>query len=121
MDAAGKGPSSCCVVGTSSAAVAVVGTSFVVAVVDTSFAAVDTSFDAAAVAEPLVPFAHWVEVLCCWTLQMDHADCNDRMGFVWPFPHIHNLHFGVEVVSWHFHLHTDCLVVACQTLQPEKE
>lgn len=65
--AAGEEPSSCC------GGVVVVGTCFVV---------VGTSFVVAVVVETLVPFAHWVEVLCCWTLQMDLAGYNDQMGFV---------------------------------------
>jgi len=101
--AAGEGPSSCCVV------VAVVGTSFVV---------VGTSF-VVAVVEPFVPFAHWVWVLCCWTLQMDLVGYNDEKGSVYPWiPHVHNLHFGVEVVFWHFHLHTDCPIIGYQTHRP---
>jgi len=102
--AAGEGPSSCCVV---------------VAVVGTSFVAVGTSFVAVVVVEPSVPFAHWVGVLCCWTLQMDLVGYNDQKGCVLPwFPHVHNLHFGVEVVSWQFHLHTDCPIIGYQNHRP---
>lgn len=105
--AGGKGPSSCCCA--------------VVVLVGTSFAAVGTPFVVAVVVETLMPFAHWGEVQCCWTLQMDHADCNDQMGcYVYPlFHHVHNLHFGVGVVSWHFHLHIDYPVIVCQNHQPD--
>jgi hypothetical protein len=52
---------------------------------------------------------------------MDHADYNYQMDYAQLLRHIHNQHFGVEVVSWHFHLHTNCLAIACQIHQPDSK
>lgn len=46
----------------------------------------ETSFGAAVVAEPVMPIAHWLEVLCCWTLQMDHADSDSDIQMESEFP-----------------------------------
>lgn len=90
----------------------VVETSFVVAAV------VGKSF---VVVEPIMPFEHWLEVLCFVTLQMDHVDCNDQMDFVLSFLHVRNLHFEVEVVSSHVRLRISYLVIVCQNHRPESK
>lgn len=109
---AGEEPSSSCRV-VEVAAVVVVGTSSV---------AVGTSC-VVVVVELVVPIVHWLEVLCCWTLQKDLVvvGYNDQKGcsvHQWRLRHVHNLHFGVEVVFSHFHLHTDCPITGYQNHRP---
>lgn len=92
------------------------------AAVDIAGSVAEGFADVGVVVEPLAPFARWLGVLCCWTLQMDLAQdvvLVVQTGYASSLHRSHSLRSGAVSVSWHLHLRTSYQVIACQSHQPD--